>query len=260
MNEFKKSNTAEENYILALQKINGGDTASVHKMIYQRANMFGEKRNLLKMQLAVKLREQLADGYEEARGMLYCYYGFTGQPYKAIGLYLPSAEAGDPLAEYNVASVYYNFFNDKDTARKWFERSANHGNALAQEVLDEWERSKYKKVTVGIFWVAPDGKGGYSILKLSKVCGLSEADSLGFINYRYSHFDMWDYVRGKRTDDCYRYPRGRVLFDAERDRHVIYADKCIGFDAIEEVIEIFGIDAYEWREDEHYVCRRCEKK
>lgn len=106
----------------------------------------------------------------------------------------------------------------------------------------------------------PDGKGGQHVLHRSKRCELSEADSLGFINYRYSHFEIWDYLRGKRTDDCHRYPRGRVLFDVETDKHIIYADKCISDETIEKVVELFEIEDYKLRGDEHYVCTRCEKK
>ena len=115
-------------------------------------------------------------------------------------------------------------------------------------------------IKVGIFWVVPGGKGEQSVLHISKRCELSEADSLGFINYRYSHFEIWDYLREKRTKDCYRYPRGRVLFDVEADKHIIYADKCISAEAIEKVVELFEIEEYELRGDEHYVCPKCQKK
>ena len=115
-------------------------------------------------------------------------------------------------------------------------------------------------IKVGIFWAVPDGKGGQHVLHISKRCELSEANCLGFINYRYSHFEIWDYLRGKRTKDCYRYPRGRVLFDAEADKHIIYADKCISSESIEKVAELFEIEEYELRGDEHYVCRGCEKR
>lgn len=115
-------------------------------------------------------------------------------------------------------------------------------------------------IKVGIFWAVPDGEGGQYVLHISKQCELSEADSLGFINYRYSHFEIWDYLREKRTKDCYRYPRGRVLFDVEADKHIIYVDKCISAEAIEKVVELFEIEEYELRGDEHYVCSKCQKK
>lgn len=117
-----------------------------------------------------------------------------------------------------------------------------------------------KIIQVGIFWAVPDEKGGQSVLHRSKRCELGEADSLGFINYRYSHFEIWDYLRGKRTEDCYRYPRGRVLFDVKADKHVIYADRCISDEAIKKVVELFEIEGYELRGDEHYVCPKCQKK
>lgn len=115
-------------------------------------------------------------------------------------------------------------------------------------------------IKVGIFWAVPDKEGGQTIIKISKACDLSEADGLGFINYRYSHFEIWDYVRKKRTNDCYKYPRGRVIYDGTKNMHLIYADKCISEQSIEEVIEAFEIENFELRGDEHYVCRGCEKK
>ncbi len=115
-------------------------------------------------------------------------------------------------------------------------------------------------IKVGIFWAVPDGKGGQSLLHISKQCRTSEADCLGFINYRYSHFEIWDYVRKKRTDDCYYYPRGRVIYDVNKHKHVIYADVCVSDKAIEEVVELFNIEDYDLRRDEHYVCPNCMHK
>lgn len=209
-----------------------------------------------------QLIKRLESGDEEARYELYCcyLYGDNKQTDKAIALFKPVAEAGNARAECTLGGIFNNYLNDRETARTWYERAAEHGYSRAREILDEWEREANKRVKTGIFWVVPDGEGGQTVLHMSKTCALNDADSLGFINYRYSHFEMWDYVRDKRTSDCYRYPRGRVLFDVEADRHIIYADKCIGFETIEEVLDIFEIDEYELRGDEHYVCGRCGDK
>ena len=115
-------------------------------------------------------------------------------------------------------------------------------------------------VKVGIFWAVPNGVGDQSAVEFSKRCALSEADSTGFINYRYSHFEMWDYIKDTGTDDCYRFPRGRVIFDAVKNRHLIYADECVSAEVIEEIVGLYEIENYELRRDEHYVCTDCEQE
>lgn len=85
-------------------------------------------------------------------------------------------------------------------------------------------------VTVGIFWELSDG----DVLEFSKKCMLNEADSCGFINYRYSYYEMWVEASGGRGD-CYRYPRGRVIFDANAGEHIVYADRCVSAAGIAEI-------------------------
>ena len=115
-------------------------------------------------------------------------------------------------------------------------------------------------IKVGIFWALPDGEGGQNVIYLSKQCELSEANSLGFIDYPKSHFEAWDTVKKNLTDDCYYYPRGRVIYDKNRSRHRIYADKCVSKTTIEKVLNIFKIINYRLCGDEHYVCPQCQKK
>lgn len=113
---------------------------------------------------------------------------------------------------------------------------------------------------VGIFWAVPNGFGGQSALEFSKNCVKEQANSLGFVNYPYSHFEIWDEVgAGLSEDNCYRFPRGRVIFDTNRNRHLIYADKCVLKNVIDELITLYGIDDYELLRDEHYVCPKCQK-
>ncbi len=115
-------------------------------------------------------------------------------------------------------------------------------------------------IKVGIFWAIPDKIFGQSVLEVHKSYNESEANSLGFINYPYSHFEVWeDEVKGL-GDDCYKYPRGRVLYDCNRNKHRIYADECVSQAAIDEIVKLFEIKNYELYRDEHYVCRHCEKK
>ena len=84
-------------------------------------------------------------------------------------------------------------------------------------------------ITTGIFWAIPDKITGQSVLEVHKSFYINEADGNGFINYPYSHYEVWDdEVRGL-GDDCYRYPRGRVIFNVNSNKHLIYADKCISW-------------------------------
>ena len=113
---------------------------------------------------------------------------------------------------------------------------------------------------VGIFWSVPNGLGGESVLEFSKDCLPEQANSLGFVNYPYSHLEMWDEVESVfLKDDCYYFPRGRVIFDINRDKHLIYADECVTKRVIDELIILYGIEDYELLRDEHYVCQRCQK-
>ncbi len=100
-------------------------------------------------------------------------------------------------------------------------------------------------IKVGIFWTLPDGKGGQRVLEFHKSFNESEANSLGFINYPYSHYEVWDEEVRNLGDDCYKYPRGRVLYDCNRNKHRIYADECISQSAIDEIVKLFEIKKYE---------------
>lgn len=114
-----------------------------------------------------------------------------------------------------------------------------------------------KIIQAGIFWAVPDKIAGQRVLEFKKSYCVSEADGNGSINYPYSHFEVWeDEVKGL-GNDCYRYPRGRVLYDAKRGKHRIYADECVSASSIEEVVGLFDIQDYELLRDGHYVCANC---
>lgn len=117
-----------------------------------------------------------------------------------------------------------------------------------------------KFVKCGIFWALPNGTSeGQSTVEFSKNFMLCEANSAGFINYPYSHLDMWDDVVESNENDCYHFPRGRVIFDTNRNKHLIYADQCVSIDVIDEIVELYDIEDYELLRDEHYVCPKCKK-
>lgn len=114
-----------------------------------------------------------------------------------------------------------------------------------------------KIINVGIFWAIPDKIFGQSILEFKKSYYTSEADANGFINYPYSHYDVWDDEVSGLGDDCYKYPRGRIIYDAKRGKHRIFADECVWQSTIDEIVELFEIEDYDLCRDEHYVCSFC---
>ena len=117
-----------------------------------------------------------------------------------------------------------------------------------------------KIIQVGIFWVVPDKIFGQSILEFKKNFYPSEADANGFINYPYSHYEVWNDEVDGLSDDCYKYPRGRVVYDAKGGKHRIFADECVLQSTIDEIAELFKIEDYDLCRDEHYVCSYCKKK
>ena len=116
-----------------------------------------------------------------------------------------------------------------------------------------------KTVQVGIFWAVPDEIFGQEIVEFHKSYDIAEKNSAGFVCYPYSHFEMWDGVKGLGRD-CYRFPRGRVIYDANNSCHLIYADECVSGKIIDEVVSLYQIERYELKRDEHYVCPKCRAR
>lgn len=55
------------------------------------------------------------------------------------------------------------------------------------------------------------------------------------------------------TTDCYHYPRGRVIYDANHDKHRIFADECLDEFDLQDIVELFDVEDYRLYRDEHYV-------
>lgn len=62
---------------------------------------------------------------------------------------------------------------------------------------------------------------------------------------------------GHEDLEYFRFPRGRVVFNAITKVHTIYIDRCIR-DKISHVAHAFRVENYIIGEDEHYVCPGCE--
>lgn len=119
-----------------------------------------------------------------------------------------------------------------------------------------------KLIKVGIFWAVPNTwEGGWDFYEVIKSYELSAANSLGFIDYPYSHYEKWDDVRSNsQTPDCYHYPRGRVLYDTKKNRHRIFADECLDEYDLQDLVELFEIEDFELCRDEHYVSAFTKKR
>ncbi len=114
-------------------------------------------------------------------------------------------------------------------------------------------------IRVGIFWAIPNReKGGWDFRVRQKSYPASAAEQLanaaGFIDYPYSHYEEWDEARhNTETEDCYFYPRGRILYDVKHKRHRIFADECLNLSDLDELIDFYDIWDVELCRDEHYV-------
>ncbi len=114
-------------------------------------------------------------------------------------------------------------------------------------------------IRVGIFWAIPNREeGGWDFRILQKSCPASAAEQLanpvGFIDFPYSHYDAWDDARhDTEPEDCYFYPRGRILYDVKRKLHRVFADECLSVEDLQELIDDFNIEDMEICRDEHYV-------
>lgn len=90
---------------------------------------------------------------------------------------------------------------------------------------------------------------------------LEEKKQSDFIDYPYSHFNMWDKLSKNRFPyaDFATYPRGRLLFDVKRGQYLLYLDRCITDEETKKLIQFYGLekDSYILSRDEHYSCDKC---
>ncbi len=116
-----------------------------------------------------------------------------------------------------------------------------------------------KFIRVGIFWAIPNREeGGWEFRVLQRSYPSSSekelANSVGIIDPPYSHYGDWEEARKEsEPEDCYFYPRGRILYDVKRHRHRIFADACLDVGDLDEILEYYDIEDYVLCRDEHYV-------
>ena len=92
-----------------------------------------------------------------------------------------------------------------------------------------------------------------------KIPALQGEQRGGKLDNPYSHEKLYDdnFCDG----DYIHIPRGRVVWDIEKERAIIYIDVCIEKidGAVIKIAELFSLTDYAVEHDEHYVCPNCMK-
>ena len=125
---------------------------------------------------------------------------------------------------------------------------------------------------VGIVWGVRDGAGPLQLV--TDRTPLAEAEPYGdCLTHRRGHYEVWEAWRRLGPVDLARrglptliawheyehFPRGRVVFDAGRNRFIIYADRRLQVPAIlHRILDAFGLDPAhcDVRADPHYRAAR----
>lgn len=88
-------------------------------------------------------------------------------------------------------------------------------------------------------------------------CPLVEGrEQAGKLDNSYGHDQLYDdhFKSGEYID----YPRGRVLWDEEKNHSIIFIDPCIHRDnVLSQIIDAFDIGDYVVEYDDHYHCKKC---
>ena len=114
---------------------------------------------------------------------------------------------------------------------------------------------------VGIFWAIQEQGSAASIVEHR--CSMKEAEPYGtMLTCPHGHYEVWEQWRkaGGRAaiaeSEYEEWPRGRIVYDTENERFILYADAQILGDPalIAEIHEKFGlpIDRTDAKRDNHY--------
>jgi hypothetical protein len=128
--------------------------------------------------------------------------------------------------------------------------------------------SSGNKPHVGIFWGVKDDKGAISLLV--DATSLEDAEPYGsFLTHSRGHFDVWESWRGLKPSEAFQlklpaavaeneyefFPRGRIVYHAEKQYFIIYADPRLQTRAlVAQIIGLFGLEgaSYTVNSDLHY--------
>ena len=88
-------------------------------------------------------------------------------------------------------------------------------------------------------------------------CLLAEGrEQAGKLDNSYGHDQLYD--DHFKTGEYIDYPRGRVVWDKEKNHSIIYIDPCINReDVLSQIIDAFDIGDYVVEYDDHYHCKKC---
>ena len=88
-------------------------------------------------------------------------------------------------------------------------------------------------------------------------CSLTEGrEQAGKLDNSYGHDQLYD--DHFKTGEFIDYPRGRALWDKEKNHSIIYIDPCINReDVLPQIIAAFAIGDYVVEYDDHYHCKNC---
>lgn len=107
---------------------------------------------------------------------------------------------------------------------------------------------------IGIFWFLQK-----QVIGIAHPFNLNDADSIGLIDSPYTHVDYWKNMQSVypelRHYEYEQIPRGRVIFDANKEKAIVYMDKKL-FNTVTatKIYDFFDIDSeYAFpRKDPHY--------
>lgn len=110
------------------------------------------------------------------------------------------------------------------------------------------------KLSIGIFWFC-DNK----VIGIAHDFSLKEADSIGLIDSKYTHVDYWEILRRQLPElkdiEYEQLPRGRVIFDTNKNKAIIYIDETLlKRRKVNEILNFFDLDftSVVLRTDSHY--------
>ncbi len=88
-------------------------------------------------------------------------------------------------------------------------------------------------------------------------CSLAEGRrQANKIDNSYSHEQLFD--KHFKSGDYINFPRGRVVWDDDKQHSIIYIDRCINrSDVISLIVTEFDIKDYVTEPDDHYRCKNC---
>ena len=109
-------------------------------------------------------------------------------------------------------------------------------------------------MNIGIFWYWNN-----KVIGIAHVFNLGDADSIGLIDSPYTHIEYWKNVQSEYPElKAYEYeqiPRGRVIYDMNKDKVIVYMDKTLfPSRTASKIYDFFDIDSESAipRKDPHY--------